>query len=101
MNLKEKILLELNFPHFISPPSSRFEEFFSNLKETYEYRNSSITYKIYPERIISGEDKRTSIVIKNIPRHIKKDVIRAMIESFANINYFCIKKDQKMNNNFI
>ena len=95
MNLKEKILLKLNFPHFISPPSSRFEEFFSNLKENYEYINSSITYKIYPERIISGEDKRTSIVIKNIPTHIKKKEIRAMIETFANINYLSIIKDQK------
>ena len=96
MNKKEKILLELYFPHFISPTSSRFEEFFSNLEESYEYVNSIITYNIYPERIISGEDKRTSIVIKNIPKYIKKREIRAMIEAFANINYLGIIKDKTM-----
>ena len=96
MNLKEKILLELSFPHFASPPSSRFEEFFSNLKETCECINSNIAYKIYPERIISGADKRTSIVIKNIPRNVKKKEIRAMIEVFANINYLSIVKDKTM-----
>jgi hypothetical protein len=96
MNKKEKILLELYFPHFISPTSSRFEEFFSNLEDRYDYLNSIFTYNIYPERIISGEDKRTSIVIKNIPRYIKKREIRAMIEAFANINYLGIIKDKTM-----
>ena len=94
MNKKEKILLQLYFPHFISPTSSRFEEFFSNLEDRYDYLNSIFTYNIYPERIISGEDKRTSIVIKNIPRYIKKREIRAMIEKFANINYLGIIKDK-------
>ena len=61
-------------------------------------KNKNVSYKIFPERIISGEDKRTSILIKNIPKNIQKKEIRGMVEQFANINYLGITQDKKIKN---
>ena len=44
---------------------------------------------------MQGEDKRTSIVIKNIPRNVKKKDIRNMVEKYGNINFLTIAKDQE------
>ena len=50
---------------------------------------------IFPDKIMQGEDKRTSIVIKNIPRNVKKKDIRNMVEKYGNINFLTIAKDQE------
>ena len=55
----------------------------------------TVTEKVDPERIIGGEDKRTSILIKNIPKNIKKKEIRDIVEKFANINFLGITQDKK------
>ena len=36
---------------------------------------------------MQGADKRTSIIIKNIPKNMKKRDIRKMIEKYGNINF--------------
>ena len=101
MSLSDKILVQLYFPHFNSPSSSRFEALFLFLdknnrnKNKNKNKNNNISYYIFPERIIRGEDKRTSILIKNIPKTIKKREIRSLVENFANINYLGIKQDKK------
>ena len=94
MYKKEKILLQLYFPNFKSPPSSRFESLFVNINKTNEKQNENKSYLIFPERIIRGEDKRTSILIKNIPKNIKKKEIRNLIEQYANINFLGITHDK-------
>jgi RNA recognition motif-containing protein len=53
---------------------------------------------IYPEKIMQGEDKRTSIVIKNIPKNVKKKDIRNMVEKYGNINFLVISKDEEKEN---
>ena len=53
---------------------------------------------IYPEKIMQGEDKRTSIVIKNIPKNVKKKDIRNMVEKYGNINFLVISKDVEKEN---
>ena len=58
-------------------------------------KKKNISYIIFPERIISSEDKRTSILIKNIPKNMKKREIRNMIEKFANINFLGLTQDKK------
>ena len=102
MSLSDKILVQLYFPHFNSPSSSRFESLFlflgKNNRNKSNYKNNNKSYYIFPERVIRGEDKRTSILIKNIPKTIKKREIRSLIENFANINYLRIKQDKKFKN---
>ena len=95
MNLKDKILVQLYFPHFNSPTSSRFESLFVYLKKSNGNKKQNVSYIIFPERIIGGEDKRTSILIKNIPKNIKKKEIRDIVEKFANINFLGITQDKK------
>ena len=78
MSVRDKILLQLYFPQFKSPPVSRFESLFVFLN-----KNAPTTKKknipsniIFPEKVQQGEDKRTSIIIKNIPKNVKKSKIR-------------------------
>ena len=96
MSLSDKILVKLYFPHFNSPTSSRFESLFIYLKKSDGNKKNDASYIIFPERIIRGEDKRTSILIKNIPKNIKKKEIRGIIEKFANINFLGITQDKKL-----
>ena len=98
MNIRDKILVKLYFPEFNSPTSSRFESLFIVLNKSPGNKSKNVSYKIFPERIIRGEDKRTSILIKNIPKIIKKREIRGMVEQFANINFLGITQDKKVKN---
>ena len=98
MNIRDKILVQLYFPHFTSTSSSRFETLFIILnksKEKKKNNESKSSNLIHPERIIRGEDKRTSIIIKNIPKNIKKKEIRNLVEKLANINFLGITQDKK------
>ena len=95
MNNTDEILIQLYFPNFNSPSSSRFESLFLILDKIDGNKKKNISYIIFPERIISSEDKRTSILIKNIPKNIKKKEIRNMIEKFANINFLGLTQDKK------
>ena len=100
MNIRDKIILDLYFPHFHSPPCSRFESLFIflNKNDSNIKKKNIISYTIFPERIMQGEDKRTSLMLKNIPKNIKKKDIRKMIEKFGNINFLSISKDQNIDN---
>ena len=100
MNIREQILLHLYFPQFNSPESSRFESLFIflNKNDSNAKKKNIVTYVIFPERIMQGEDKRTSLLIKNIPKNVKKKEIRNMIEKYGNINFLSISKDQNIDN---
>ena len=102
MNLRERIIINLYFPSFTRPSSSRFESLFISLskKEAHEKSETFYSYLIFPEKIIQGKDKRTSLLIKNIPKIIKKKEIRNMIEKYGNINYLILTQDN-MDENFI
>ena len=100
MNIRDQIILDLYFPHFHSPPCSRFESLFIflNKNDSNVKKKNIVSYTIFPERIMQGEDKRTSLMLKNIPKNIKKKDIRNMIEKFGNINFLSISKDQNIDN---
>ena len=99
MNLRDRLLLHLYFPNFESPSSSRFESLFISLRKSDYYKKNIYTSSIiYPERIIQGEDKRTTIIIKNIPKIIKKREIRSMVEKYGNINFLGLVQDQNIEN---
>ena len=95
MSIKDQILIQLHFPYFISPSSSRFESLFNVLNKCNGNKKNDESYLIFPERIIRAEDKRTSILIKNIPKNIKKKEIRSLVEKYANINFLGITHDRK------
>ena len=99
MNLRDRLLLHLYFPNFESPSSSRFESLFISLRKSDFYKKNIYTSSIiYPERIIQGEDKRTTLIIKNIPKIIKKREIRSMVEKYGNINFLGLVQDQNIDN---
>jgi RNA recognition motif-containing protein len=66
--------------------------------ESLKKKKKEYSQIIYPEKIMQGEDKRTSIVIKNIPKNVKKKDIRNMVEKYGNINFLVISKDVEKEN---
>ena len=97
MGLFEKILLALYYPQFKTHNISRFESFFDLLSKKYS-NEQKISKLIFPEKIIRNEDKRTSLLIKGIPKFMSKTEIKDFIEKFGNINYFYITKEIKSKN---
>jgi protein phosphatase 1 regulatory subunit 42 len=77
----------LFFPKFEKREESRFNKFFSENKG-----NSFIGKKLQlnGHKIFTGEDKRTTILIKNIPRNMTKNQLKLILEKIANINYIYI-----------
>lgn len=101
MESVDSIYLRLYFPNFSHPNSSRFSSFFHSMEKKNKIltKNEYIPSKIiYPEKIIQGVDKRSSIVLKNIPKSWNKKSIRKLIETYGNLNYFYIIPDT--NNKF-
>ena len=80
-------LIDLIFPKFEKREESRFNKFFSENKG-----NSFIGKKLQlnGHKIFTGEDKRTTILIKNIPRNMTKNQLKLILEKIANINYIYI-----------
>ena len=82
-----KRIIDLIFPRFEKPEQSRFHKFFSENKS-----NCIVDKKLQlnGHKIFIGEDKRTTILIKNIPRNMTKNQLKLIIEKIANINYIYI-----------
>jgi hypothetical protein len=97
---RERIIIDLYFPNFARPSSSRFESLFISLSKIEENKKNDTfySYLIFPEKIIQGKDKRTSLLIKNIPKIIKKREIRNMVEKYGNINYLILTQDNMAEN---
>ena len=80
-------LIDIIFPKFEKPEESRFHKFFL------ENKNNSFVGKklqLNGHKILTGEDKRTTILIKNIPRNMTKNQLKSILEKIANINYIYI-----------
>ena len=72
--------LNLNKAHVFShPKESRFKSFFENLK----YKKKRKTMSVNPKDIILGNDKRTSIIIKNIPNDLTPEQFWQIINKFC------------------
>ena len=70
---------------FQYPSESRFKEFFTQHKA----KKKRKTMKVNPKNVNLGLDKRTSIIIKNIPDYISDDQFRNIILNLnKNINFF-------------
>lgn len=93
MDVIDKIILSLYFPYYCDTNKSRFESFFKKLKTKNKYNTDykdKSSYEIFPEKIIQGLDKRTTIILKNIPLEKEKEEIKNFVEQFGNINYLRI-----------
>ena len=80
-------LIDLIFPTFEKRKESRFNKFFSENKST-NYIGKKL--QLNGHKIFTGEDKRTTILIKNIPRNMTKNQLKLILEKIANINYIYI-----------
>ena len=95
-----KILLEL-FPRLSHPAQSRFHEFFKKLKNKKEFHKKNNNKKNVMElnlyKIQNGIDKRTSLMIKNIPKGIDEiNVVKWLIQ-LVKLNYVFVPKDEFSN----
>ena len=80
-------ILDLIFPNYEKPKESRFNKFFSENKNN---RNMDKRIQLNGHKILTGEDKRTTILIKNLPKNMTKNQLKMIIEKIANINYIYI-----------
>ena len=92
-NWKNTLVLKLLFCGFSYPKESRFIKIF-NKQKNYQKKISNKTKEkslnIEPVNIINGKDKRTTIIIKNLPDDITKEDLKSIIEPLGNINFIYI-----------
>jgi protein phosphatase 1 regulatory subunit 42 len=82
-----KNIVDLIFPSFEKPQEQRFNKFF---KECENRNFEDKILKLNGYKIYTGEDKRTTILIKNIPKNMTKNQLKMVLEKIANINYLYI-----------
>ena len=81
-------LIDLLFPTFEKKEESRFNKFFSENKSANNFNGKKL--QLNGHKIFTGEDKRTTILIKNIPRNMTKNQLKLILEKIANIDYIYI-----------
>ena len=89
------LVLKLLFNGFSFPKESRFIKLFSQeSSESEENSSKKLKYNkslnIKSVNIESGRDKRTTIIIKNLPNDISKEELKNIIEPLGNINFIYI-----------
>ena len=99
MKTKYEIISNFLFPKFTQPKQSRFLKFFSSLSHNHKDNIQFNHYSISLEKIENGEDKRTSVIIKNIPNTLTKDDLKSILEGIGNINYLYLPFDKVINRN--
>lgn len=78
------------------PSESRFKEFFAQFK----VKKKRKTMMVNPKNVILGLDKRTSIIIKNIPNYISDEQFRNIILTFnKEIDFFYVPLNIKTRKN--
>lgn len=98
------LLLKYLFPGFSNPKESRFVKYFNVINKEQKKnftKKSEKSLFIEPNNIIYGTDKRTTIILKNLPNDITKEELKAIIEPLGNINFIyiplLIKNKNKLN----
>ena len=84
---------------FSHPKESRFKTFFQELENKGNPKAKKNT-KIILKKIMTANDKRTSIMVKNIPDNINEEQFQKIILSLCkNVNFCHITKNSKPKNN--
>ena len=92
-NRQNTLVLKWLFCGFSYPQESRFIKIFHKIKNTPKQnsnKNKAKSLNIEPINIINGKDKRTTIIIKNLPNDISKEDLKSIIEPLCNINFIYI-----------
>ena len=92
-NRENTLVLKLLFCGFSYPQESRFIKTFhksNNIPNKASNKSKQVSLKIEPINIINGKDKRTTIIIKNLPDDISKNDLKNIIEPLGNINFIYI-----------
>ena len=106
--VRNTLVLKLIFSGFSYPQESRFANIFLSQKKTPSpmaniTKSKKKSLNIETINVESGKDKRTTIIIKNLPNDISKDEIKSIIEPLGNINFIyiplLIKNKNKLKNN--
>ena len=108
--LKEpKLLIQELFPFLSRPNKSRFFDLFekdknenlNNLKlnqtESRNKKNKGNYLELNLNKIIDGTDKRTSLMIKNIPTSNNELNVIHWLYSLTKLNYVFVPKDEESN----
>ena len=102
---RNKLILKLLFSEFSYPNESRFVKYFisqrNQSKEKSNEKSQKKTLNIETINITNNSDKRTTIIIKNLPNDISKDEIKSIIEPLGNINFIYIPLLIKNKNRFV
>ena len=100
MLTKNEIILQLLFPKFKPAIDSRFISLFQlNKNKKINYNNYN-SFDISIEKILNREDKRTSIILKNIPNTLNKENLNKLLLGVGNINYLYLPFDKISKKNF-
>ena len=99
MKTQTDILMEFIFPRY---NKVNYSGFISDFSEKFEKRRNSFrskkkSFSISLEKIENGEDKRTSVMIKNLPSSITKEDFKTILGDVGNINYVYLPFDKKNN----
>ena len=94
-SLRNTLILKLLFSGFSYPQESRFVKiFFSQATKKTQIINiikpKKQSLNIESINVVNGKDKRTTIIIKNLPNDISKEEIKSIIEPLGNINFIYI-----------
>ena len=92
-NRENTLVLKLLFSGFSYPQESRFVKIFHKPKNNQKNNSNKTKEKslnIEPINIINGKDKRTTIILKNLPNDISKEDLKLIIEPLGNINFIYI-----------
>ena len=99
------LVLKLFFRGFSFPKESRFLKIFQSsnrLTNTVTNKNKRSSLNIEPLNVANGKDKRTTIIIKNLPYNISKDELKSILEPLGNINFIympILNKNKNKNKN--
>ena len=81
---------------FKYPSESRFKDFFSQ----YKSKKKRKTMTVNPKNVVLGLDKRTSIIIKNIPNYISDEQFKKIILNFSHeFDFFYVPLNIKTRKN--
>ena len=106
--IRNTMVLKLLFNGFSYPQESRFAKIFLSqstnpLQTSNKIKQKKKSLNIETLNVENGKDKRTTIIIKNLPNDISKDEVKSIIEPLGNINFIyiplLIKNKNRLKNN--
>lgn len=105
-----QLIMLFSFPQYKQYNSSRFKELFEEIKsigittidqidQVIDIKNNKKlqSYEIDINKINSGEDRRTSIMIKNLPEAMDKKKVNEILVHVGNINYVYLPQQKHSN----